>query len=189
MARSRGIPIPGFASILSDPSDGTATVIQGRDAFPEDEQPTISETNTVHLAWDVMVGLGTLLFLLSAWFGIVWLFRRDLPKPKLFLRIAAISGILSVIAMEAGWVVTEVGRQPWIVFGEMKVEDAATANTGVWMTFLVILGVYAVVGVTTVLVLRGMARRWRENEALAEHQVPYGPREPVDSGTEKEPVG
>lgn len=184
-----GIPIPGFASILSDPSDGTATVIQGRDAFPEDEQPTISETNTVHLAWDVMVGLGTLLFLLSAWFGIVWLFRRDLPKPKLFLRIAAISGILSVIAMEAGWVVTEVGRQPWIVFGEMKVEDAATANTGVWMTFLVILGVYAVVGVTTVLVLRGMARRWRENEALAEHQVPYGPREPVDSGTEKEPVG
>lgn len=183
-----GIPIPGLASILSDPTDGTATVIQGRDAFPEDEQPTIQQANTVHLAWDVMVGLGTLLFLLSAWFGFVWWRKRDLPKPKLFLRIAAISGILSVIAMEAGWVVTEVGRQPWIVVGEMKVEDAATANTGVWMTFLVILGVYAVVGVTTVLVLRGMARRWREAEAVAEHQVPYGPREPVEL-PDKEPVG
>ena len=59
---SGGIPIPGFASILSDPIDGTSTVIQGLDAFPADERPTTPQVNTVHLAWDVMVGLGTLLF-------------------------------------------------------------------------------------------------------------------------------
>jgi cytochrome d ubiquinol oxidase subunit I len=175
---SGGIPIPGMASILSDPADGTKTVIKGRNAFPASDQPTVAQANTVHLAWDLMVGLGTLLFLLSAWFGVYWLFKRDLPKSKWFLRIAAASGVLSVITMEAGWVVTEVGRQPWIVFGEMKVEDAATGNTQVWITFVGVVILYAVVGVTTILVLRGMSRRWRQGE-LSEHDVPYGPREPV----------
>ena len=70
-----GIPIPGLASILSDPSDGTSTVIEGLDSFPADERPTTRQVNTVHLAWDVMVGLGTLLFLLV---GVV-LAHLDLP--------------------------------------------------------------------------------------------------------------
>ena len=56
--------------------------------------------------------------------------------------------------MEAGWVVTEVGRQPWIVFDYMKVEQAATENEGVWVTFLVIAAIYLVVAVTLVLILR-----------------------------------
>ena len=63
-----GIPIPGLASFLSDPSTGKATVIQGLDTVPADERPTISEVNVVHLAWDIMVGLGTLLFLLTLWY-------------------------------------------------------------------------------------------------------------------------
>ena len=78
------------------------------------------------------------------------------------MRIAACTGVLAVLTMEAGWVVTEVGRQPWIVHNYMTVEQAATTNTGVWITFLVVLAIYAVVGVTTILVLRGMSRRWRE---------------------------
>ena len=176
-----GIPIPGLASILSDPGDGTATVVQGRSAFPASSQPTVAQANVVHLAWDVMVGLGTLLFLLSLWYGVTWLFRRDLPKTKWFLRIAAIAGVLSVITMEAGWVVTEVGRQPWIVFNQMKVEEAVTGNTGVWLTFVGVVLLYIVVGVTTVLVLRGMSRRWRESGGdLDETDVPYGPRGPVE---------
>ncbi len=72
---SGGIEIPGLASWLSDPADGTSTVIQGLDAFPEDDRPTVRQVNTVHLAWDVMVGLGTLLFLLV---GVV-LAVLDLP--------------------------------------------------------------------------------------------------------------
>ncbi len=173
-----GIPIPGLASWLSDPATGKNTVIQGLDAFPVDERPTISEVNTVHLAWDVMVGLATLLLLLALWYLVYWLFRRDIPKTKWFLRAASIAGVAAVIAMEAGWVVTEVGRQPWIVRNYLKVEDAATTNSGVWATLVVIAGIYAVVGVTTILVLRGMSRRWRTQGAGAETDVPYGPNAP-----------
>jgi len=84
--------------------------------------------------------------------------------------------------MEAGWVVTEVGRQPWIVFGEMKVTAAATGNEGVWVTFLVIAALYTGVAVTLVLILRAMARRFRERGPDGGHDesdTPYGPRAPL----------
>ncbi len=84
-----GIPIPGLASILSDPSTGTSTVIQGLDEVPADDRPTIHEVNVAHLAWDVMVGLGTLLFLLTLWWWASWIFRRDMPRSKWFLRASA----------------------------------------------------------------------------------------------------
>jgi cytochrome d ubiquinol oxidase subunit I len=185
---SGGIEIPGLASILSDPADGTSTQIEGLDSFPEDERPTTSQVNTVHLAWDVMVGIGTLLALLSVWYGATWLFRKRMPQSKLFLWLAASAGVLSVVCMEAGWVVTEVGRQPWIVNGYMKVEDGATTNEGVWITFLVIIALYAVVAVVLIKVLRSMSRRFRAAE-IAEHDVPYGPRGPVEPPPVDDPVG
>ena len=100
----------------------------------------------MHLAWDLMVGLGTLLFLLSAWYWLTWIFRRRLPRSRLFLLAASGAGVASVITMEAGWVVSEVGRQPWIVYNLMKVEDAATGNTGVWITFLLVAALYIGLG-------------------------------------------
>ena len=134
---SGGIEIPGFASWLSDPSDGTATVVQGLDTVPADERPTDRQVNVVHLAWDVMVGLGTLHVPHLA------LVRRPrgcsvatCRRASCFLRIASTMGVLAVITMEAGWVVSEVGRQPWIVYNYMRVDDAATANTGVWVMFV-----------------------------------------------------
>ena len=126
-----------------------------------------------------MIGLGTFLALLSVWYGATWVFRRDMPKSKLFLWLAASAGVLSVICMEAGWVVTEVGRQPWIVRDYMKVEDGATTNDGVWVTFLVIVAIYAVLAVVLVKVLRSMSRRFRAAE-LDETDVPYGPRGPAE---------
>jgi cytochrome d ubiquinol oxidase subunit I len=188
-----GIPIPGLASILSDPADGTSTQIEGLDSFPQGSRPTTREVNTVHLAWDAMVGLGTMLFLLSAWFGLAWLRRRDIPRSRWFLRAAAVAGVASILSMEAGWVVTEVGRQPWIVFDYMKVTQAATENQGVWLTFLIITAVYAVVGVTLVLVLRLMARRFAAGDADgsgdsgSDHGAPYSPRPLPES--DREPVG
>ena len=184
---SGGIKIPGLASWLSDPSTGTATVVQGLDSVPADERPTISQVNTVHLAWDVMVGLGTLLFLLSVWYGLSWLFRRDMPKSRLFLLIASGAGVAAVIAMEAGWVVSEVGRQPWIVYNLMKVEDAATANTGIWITFLLVIVLYVGLGITTVLILRKLSRRFRER-GVGEQDVPYGPSGPAPPPPAREEV-
>jgi len=182
-----GIPIPGLASILSDPADGTATVVQGLDTVPTDDQPTIGEVNVVHLSWDIMVGLGTLLFLLAVWYWLCWLFRKDMPKSRWFLRIATVAGVASVVTMEAGWVVSEVGRQPWIVYNLMKVEDAATGNTGVWITFVVVVALYVGLGTTTVLILRNMSRRFR-NHTVAHHEVPYGPSGPAEELAEREPV-
>ncbi len=181
---SGGIEIPGLASWLSDPGTGAATVVQGLDETPADQRPTLRQVNTVHLAWDVMVGLGTFLCLLALWYGITWVFRRDMPKSRWFLRIASVAGVLAVITMEAGWVVSEVGRQPWIVYERMKVEHAATGNTGVWITFIVVVVLYIGLAVTTVHVLRQMSRRFREREERDEDEdggqdVPYGPSAPL----------
>ena len=185
-----GIPIPGFASWLSDPSTGRSTVIQGLDSFPEDSRPTIDEVNVVHLSWDIMIGLGTLLFLLALWYWGTWIFRRDMPQSKLFLWIASAAGVLSVITMEAGWVVSEVGRQPWIVYNLMRVEDAATGNTGVWITFVLVIVLYTLLGAATIYVLRGMSRRFRAARSGADVEVPYGPSsEPLAPSDEPQEVG
>jgi len=77
--------------------------------------------------------------------------------------------------MEAGWVVTEVGRQPWIVYQYTKVQDAATANTGVWITFIVVVLIYLAVAISTVLVLRSMSRRFRRADSVADTEGPYSP--------------
>jgi len=176
-----GVPIPGLASILSNPSTGTSTAIQGLDETPAEDRPTNSNVNVTHLAWDLMIGLGTLLFLLTLWWWASWIFRRDMPQSRWFLRVSAASGLLAVITMEAGWTVSEVGRQPWIVYEKMKVEDAATANTGIWITFIGVVILYIGLGVTTVLVLRQMSRRLREGGRSPETDVPYGPSEPLNT--------
>ncbi len=173
-----GIPIPGLASWLSDPSTGRATVVQGLDTVPASDRPTIRATNTVHLCWDLMVGFGTLLFLLALWYAISWVFRRRMPQSKAFLVLAAGAGVMAIVAMEAGWIVTEVGRQPWIVYNVMRVEDAATANQGVWMTFVAIVLLYLTLAVTTIVILRSMSRRFRRAGGFVD--TPYGPPEQTE---------
>jgi cytochrome d ubiquinol oxidase subunit I len=185
---SGGIPIPGLASWLSDPRTGKSTVVDGLDDFPADTRPTYSQVNVVHLAWDTMIGIGTMLLALSAWFALAWARRRDLPRSRWFLRFAMVAGVASVISMEAGWVVSEVGRQPWIVYGLMRVDDAVTANTGIWIMTLAVGALYAVLGVTTVLILRLMSKRFRDN-GPSDDDVPYGPSGPASSaGAEPEAV-
>ena len=104
--------------------------------------------NVVHLCWDIMVGLGTLLFLFTLWYWASWIFRRDMPRSRWFLRGPPSPDLLAVVTLEAGWTLSEVGRQPWIVYNQMKVADAATTNTGVWMTFIAVTLLYAALGIT-----------------------------------------
>jgi cytochrome d ubiquinol oxidase subunit I len=172
-----GIRVPDVASLLSGYSVNTR--IRGLRSVAPRNRPTYAQATVVHLAWDVMVGVGSALALLAVWFGITWWRRRALPRTPWFLRAAAVAGVASVVALEAGWVVTEVGRQPWIVHGFMRVPQGATTNSGVWVTFLVVLAVYSAVAVVTVLVLRSMARRWRAGE---EPSGPYAPDRSVPGG-------
>ena len=160
-------------------------MVQGLDSVPADQRPTDGEVNVVHLAWDMMVGLGTLLFLFTLWFWASVLFRRRMPRSRWFLGGAAGCGVLAVLALEAGWTVSEVGRQPWIVYNVMRVEDAATTNSGVWATFIGVAVLYVALGVSLVLVLRSMSRRFRAQDARARQELfddtdsPYGPRQPA----------
>jgi cytochrome bd ubiquinol oxidase subunit I len=120
------------------------------------------------------VGIATLLFLLAAWFAIAWYRKRDLPATKWFLRASALAGVAAVVALECGWIVTEVGRQPWIVNGYMRTSEAVTPAQGIWWVFGVTMALYAAIGVITVLVLRGLSRRWREGKP-EEVELPYSP--------------
>ena len=177
-----GIGIPGFDSFLVGWS--TDTVVTGLDTVPPDDRPPAN--TMLHWAFDTMVGICSVLILLGLWLGWSWLRRRDIPKTPWFLRAVAISGVLAIIALECGSIVTEVGRQPWIVYNVMRTEDAVTDASGVSVTLAAILLLYTALGVATVLILRAMSRRWREAD-VSEDEVPYGPRradlaETVDPG-------
>jgi cytochrome d ubiquinol oxidase subunit I len=165
-----GLPIPGMASWLSGFS--TSTVITGLSTVPREDQPP---ANIVHWAWDGMVFGGTGLALLATWFLVYWIFRRRLPGTKWFYRCAALAGLLSVFCLECGWVVTEVGRQPWIVYNIARTADAVT-NAGMVRPFFgVIFVIYVLMGIATVLTLRAMSRHW----AAGETHVPAGPYAPI----------
>jgi cytochrome d ubiquinol oxidase subunit I len=123
-----------------------------------------------------MVGIGTALLLLGAWLAIAWLRRRDIPRTPWFLRAVAVSGVAAILALWCGWIVTEVGRQPWIVQGYMRTSEAVTEARGIWFAFAGVILLYAALGAGAVLVLRAMSRRWREEgEEGALDDVPYGP--------------
>jgi cytochrome bd ubiquinol oxidase subunit I len=160
-----GIGIPGLDSILAGFSRDT--VVQGLSDLPEDERATIRQANIAHWAFDTMVGIGTVLFLLSAWYGLAWLRRRDMPRSRWFYRCAAVAGVASVVAVEAGWVTAEVGRQPWIVWEHMKVAEAVT-NIGagpIWTSFAILVVVYALIAWAFIGLLLRLRIRWRHQDA------------------------
>ena len=164
------IPIRDLDSILVGFSPGT--VVKGLDQVPQDERPP--SPTLLHLAFDAMVGIGTLLLGLGAWFGLALWRRRSLPRSRWFWRAASVAGIAAVTALECGWVVTEVGRQPWIAYRLMRTADAVTTARGIWISLTLVVLLYAALGAGVVLALRALSRRWRREE-LAEG-VPYGPR-------------
>lgn len=168
-----GIRIPSGASVLAGYTPGTR--IKGLDAIPATSRPASHLVNVVHLSFDVMVASAFALLGLAGWFAVGWWRRRDLPSSGWFLRSAAVAGVLSVVSLEAGWVVTEVGRQPWTVNGLLLTRDAVTTSGNLWLFFIATVVTYVGVGAAAVAVVRGMHRRWREGD---DHDldVPYGPR-------------
>ena len=165
------IGIPDLDSYLVGFSADTKVI--GLNDIPDDERPPAN--TMLHLAFDAMVGIGTALLALGAWTAVVWWKRRDIPRTPWFLRIVAVTGAASILALWCGWIVTEVGRQPWIVQGYMRTSEAVTDAEGIWFSFGLVLLLYAALGTGAVLVLRSMSRRWREQGA-EDVQSPYAPQ-------------
>jgi len=115
------IQIPNGLSFLAF-HDGGAEV-KGLDAFPRADWPPVA---VVHVAFQVMVACGSLLAAVAALAGFLAWRGRGLPDQRWFLRLLVACGPLGFIALEAGWTVTEVGRQPWIIHGVMRTAEAVT---------------------------------------------------------------
>jgi cytochrome d ubiquinol oxidase subunit I len=146
-----GIAIPKLLSLLAY-HDPDATV-RGLDSVPPDERP--GAINVVRLAFQAMVGIGTLLAAVGALVLWVRWRRRRLPESRWFFRALVACGPLSVVALICGWVVTEVGRQPWVVYGVMRTEEAVTGADGIPVGY----GVLALVYVGLLAAIWWMLRR------------------------------
>jgi cytochrome d ubiquinol oxidase subunit I len=148
------IEIPRALSLLAF-HDADAEV-QGLEAFPRDQWPN---TLVVHTAFQVMVGMGTLLMIVALWGAVRWWrHRAGLPDNKWFLRALVLSMPAGMIAIEAGWTVTEVGRQPWIIYGVMRTRDAVTTMPGLVVPFVTFTLLYVFLAAVVVwLLLRQVA--------------------------------
>lgn len=143
------IRLPKLLSVLATGSpDG---VVRGLEDFPEDEWPPVP---IVHYAFQVMVGCGMAMLGLAAWGAWLLWRRRDLAARRGFLKAAVLCGPLGLLAVEAGWVVTEVGRQPWIIRGVMRVRDALTPMPGLTVTLAVTVALYLILGIVVLVLLR-----------------------------------
>ncbi len=148
-----GIRIPKLLSLLAF-HDPNATV-RGLDTVPASDRPP---ENVVRVAFQSMVGIGTLLALLGAAFVFVRLRRGRLPDSPWFYRAVALAGPASLVALIAGWVTTEVGRQPWVVYGVMRTSQAVTGAGGLPIGYAALATVYLGVAIAVVWILRRLAQ-------------------------------
>jgi cytochrome d ubiquinol oxidase subunit I len=149
METAYAIKIPGFLSFLAE-WDFSAKVT-GLEDIPRDEWPN---TRIVHWAFDLMVTCGMLMMGLALWGGWQWWRSGRIPTGPWLLRAAVAAGPLGFIAIEAGWVVTEVGRQPWIIYDVMRTKEAVTPMEGLVVPFATFTGLYVVLSVLVLFLLR-----------------------------------
>jgi cytochrome bd ubiquinol oxidase subunit I len=148
-----GIKIPHLLSVLAFHSWNAR--VQGLSTVPPDRRPPV---NVVRVAFQVMVGIGTLLALLGIVFVFVRIWRGRLPRSAWFYRAVAIAGPASVVALIAGWVTTEVGRQPWVVYRVMLTSQAVTGAGRLPIGYGTLVVVYAGVAAAVWWVLRRLAQ-------------------------------
>jgi cytochrome d ubiquinol oxidase subunit I len=148
-----GIEIPAALSVLAfaDPD----AEVTGLDRLPAEERPP---TLVVHLAFQIMVGTGMLLALLGlAYFFLRWRKPAALESRR-FLRVVALATPLGFVAVEAGWTVTEVGRQPWIIYGVMRTRDAVSPMPGLVWPLVFSIFVYAILAAVVAIIMVRLVR-------------------------------
>ena len=155
-----GLALPRLLSLLAhhDPN----AEVQGLDQVPADERPPV---NVVRITFQAMVGIGFFLALIGAIHLYRVARRRGLPSTPWFFRAVIAAGPLAVVALIAGWVTTEVGRQPWVVYGLMRTEEAVTGADGIAVGYATLLVVYTGLIAATAWVLRRLSRAPLEQEA------------------------
>jgi cytochrome d ubiquinol oxidase subunit I len=148
-----GIPLPQLLSLLAyhDPN----AVVKGLDTVPPDRRPPV---NVVRVCFQVMVGIGTALAVLGLVLLVVRVRRRRLPESRWFYRAVVLAGPAAVVALICGWIVTEVGRQPWVVYDVMLTKEAVTGAGGIPVGYATLAVVYALLAVGVVWILRRLAR-------------------------------
>lgn len=167
-----GIEIPYLGSLAS--GNSLNQVVPGLNEVPEELQPPV---NVVHYSFQTMIGAGLAMVAIS---GTFWILRRrrgdDVYASRWMMRAAVAAGGLGVLALQTGWITTEVGRQPWIVYDVMLTADAVTSNRGIWISLVAMVIVYGSMTYLAYRVIRGMTRRWRESDDV-DLPTPYGPSE------------
>jgi cytochrome bd ubiquinol oxidase subunit I len=144
-----GIPLPHLLSLLA--FHRVDATVQGLDAVAPDDRPPV---NVVRYAFQTMVGSGSALALLSVVYLLARFRRKRLPESSWFYRAVAVAGPVAVVALLAGWVTTEVGRQPWVVYRVMRTSEAVTGASGIPVGYATLALVYLALaaGVAWVLV-------------------------------------
>jgi cytochrome bd ubiquinol oxidase subunit I len=149
-----GIEIPRMLSLLAT-HDPNGRVI-GLDSVPAADRPPV---NVVRISFQTMVAIGSALGLLSLLFVVTCVFRRRLPRTPWFYRAVVVAGPLSLVALIAGWVATEVGRQPWIVYEVMRTTQAVTRSDSLEIGFVFLVVVYIGLAGAVAWLLRRLARQ------------------------------
>lgn len=158
-----GIPIPKGLSLLAfhDPN----AEVEGLDAVSAADRPPV---NVVRISFQLMVSIGTFLAALSAWYLYTRVRKKRLPSGTWFYRLVVLAGPASVVALISGWVTTEVGRQPWVVYKVMRTSEAVTAADGIPLGYATLAAFYACLIVAIAWILRRLAQAPMEAEAEPE---------------------
>jgi cytochrome d ubiquinol oxidase subunit I len=168
MAREtrHAIEIPYGLSLLAfhDPH----AVVKGLEEFPQRNWPPVM---VVHVAFQVMVALGTFMALVALWAAITMWRKGTAADNRWLLGAITIAGPMGFICIEAGWTVTEVGRQPWIIYGVQRTADAVTPMPGLIVPFIVCTLLYCVLGAIVIWLLRLHVLR---SPATSEEEVAVG---------------
>jgi cytochrome d ubiquinol oxidase subunit I len=154
-----GVHVPKMLSLLAKHNPNAT--IQGLEAVPPRDRPPV---NVVRIAFQWMAAIGTGLALLGLWFLVAWWRGRRLPESPWFFRAAMVAGPLAFVALICGWITTEVGRQPWIVYKVMRTSEAVTHARGLAVGYVALILVYVALGVAVAWLLRRLASRPAEAE-------------------------
>jgi len=162
------LEIPKGLSLLAFHDPGAE--VRGLEAFPRKDWPPVAP---VHIAFQVMVGLGSFMALVAAGALVLMVRRRDLTAHRWLLRALAVAAPMGFICTEAGWVVTEVGRQPWVIHGVLRTADAVTPMPGLVIPFLTFTLLYCFLGAIVAWLLYLQVLK---SPTHAEEEMPVGAR-------------